>query len=67
MLWAGSNRGSFVLSAQVRHLEHCSQAHHKLAARLREAGSDNSEASNSLKGQQALINELDKFIKACES
>lgn len=59
--WADSNRGAFVLSALIHHLERGHSVHDSLVTMLREKLplSD----ANLLKGQQALVNELNKLCK----
>lgn len=59
MLWAGSNRGAFVLCALAHHLDEQSPTHHKMTAMLRETLAS-TESSTILKGQEALLKELNK-------
>ena len=59
--WADSNRGAFVLSALIHHLERGHSVHDRLVAMLREKLSLSD--ANLLKGQQALVNELNKLDK----
>ena len=56
------------MSALVHHFERSSPNHENLAVMLREAVSTNyNDDSQFLKGQQALINELDKFTQPSDT
>ena len=65
VLWSSSNRGAFVLCALVAHLEQGNTDHLNLATTLRKALTSSMEdepASSTLKGQQALAKQLDKYF-----
>jgi hypothetical protein len=64
VLWSTSNRGAFVLCALVGHLEQGNADHLTLATALRDSSSveDTAAATASLKGQQALAKQLDKYL-----
>ena len=66
VLWAESNRGSFVLCALVPHLQgHSNKDHLKLAILLKDTLTtlmEDEVACTALKGQQALAKELDKYF-----
>ena len=66
VLWSSSNRGAFVLCALVSHLEQGNVDHLKLATALREAVTTSVESGDSLKGQQALIKQLDKYFSQAD-
>ena len=64
-MWCSSNRGAFVVCALVAHLEEGNTDHLNLATALREtltSSLEDATVSSTLKGQQALAKQLDKYF-----
>ena len=71
VLWSTSNRGAFVLCALVAHLEQGNADHLRLATALKEGLTGSMEdapttAVCTLKGQQALTKQLDKYFSEAD-